>query len=76
MRHGLDDVTLLEAAAEPGGTWFHNRYPGAPPATCRATCTRTPSPNAPPGTTCSPAGTRSCGTCGRPRTRSASPRGS
>lgn len=29
LRHGLDDVTLLEAAPELGGTWFHNRYPGA-----------------------------------------------
>lgn len=29
LRHGLDDVTLLEAAPGPGGTWHHNRYPGA-----------------------------------------------
>ena len=29
LRHGMDDVTLLEAAPEPGGTWHHNRYPGA-----------------------------------------------
>ncbi|MCI3272392.1 flavin-containing monooxygenase [Streptomyces cylindrosporus] len=29
LRNGMDDVTLLEAAPEPGGTWFHNRYPGA-----------------------------------------------
>ncbi|WP_435228285.1 flavin-containing monooxygenase [Streptomyces sp. Tue6028] len=29
LRHGLDDVTLLEAAPAPGGTWHHNRYPGA-----------------------------------------------
>src|SRR4051794_2017194 len=28
-RHGFDDVTVLEAASEPGGTWFHNTYPGA-----------------------------------------------
>jgi cation diffusion facilitator CzcD-associated flavoprotein CzcO len=28
-RHGFDDVTLLEAAPELGGTWFHNTYPGA-----------------------------------------------
>ncbi|MHC3474301.1 flavin-containing monooxygenase [Streptomyces sp. 7R007] len=29
LRHGLDDVTVLEAAPELGGTWYHNRYPGA-----------------------------------------------
>jgi cation diffusion facilitator CzcD-associated flavoprotein CzcO len=29
LRHGMDDVTLLEAAPELGGTWHHNRYPGA-----------------------------------------------
>ncbi|WP_221268115.1 NAD(P)/FAD-dependent oxidoreductase [Streptomyces sp. TLI_185] len=29
LRHGLDDVTLLEAAPQLGGTWHHNRYPGA-----------------------------------------------
>ncbi len=28
-RHGFDDVTILEAAPDLGGTWFHNRYPGA-----------------------------------------------
>ncbi|MGI8679417.1 MAG: flavin-containing monooxygenase [Jatrophihabitans sp.] len=28
-KHGMDDVTLLEAASELGGTWHHNRYPGA-----------------------------------------------
>jgi cation diffusion facilitator CzcD-associated flavoprotein CzcO len=28
-RHGIDDVTLLEAAPDLGGTWFYNRYPGA-----------------------------------------------
>ena len=27
--HGFDDVTILERAAELGGTWFHNNYPGA-----------------------------------------------
>jgi len=28
-RHGITDITILEAAPEPGGTWFHNTYPGA-----------------------------------------------
>ncbi|MDT7608511.1 MAG: hypothetical protein QOG96_3014 [Pseudonocardiales bacterium] len=28
-RHGFDDVTLLEAAPELGGTWHYNDYPGA-----------------------------------------------
>ncbi|MGQ0479591.1 MAG: flavin-containing monooxygenase [Pseudonocardia sp.] len=28
-RHGFDQLTILEAADEPGGTWFHNTYPGA-----------------------------------------------
>ncbi|GAB2810630.1 NAD(P)/FAD-dependent oxidoreductase [Streptomyces daliensis] len=28
-RHGFDELTLLEAAPEPGGTWHYNRYPGA-----------------------------------------------
>jgi cation diffusion facilitator CzcD-associated flavoprotein CzcO len=28
-RHGFRDVTVLEKAPEPGGTWFHNTYPGA-----------------------------------------------
>ena len=28
-RHGIDDVTLLEAAPELGGTWHWNTYPGA-----------------------------------------------
>jgi cation diffusion facilitator CzcD-associated flavoprotein CzcO len=27
-KHGFDDVTLLEAAPDFGGTWYHNRYPG------------------------------------------------
>jgi cation diffusion facilitator CzcD-associated flavoprotein CzcO len=29
LRHGFEDVTLLEAAPGLGGTWYHNRYPGA-----------------------------------------------
>ena len=29
QRHGITDITVLEAAREPGGTWFHNTYPGA-----------------------------------------------
>ncbi len=29
LRHGFDDVTLLEAADDLGGTWHHNTYPGA-----------------------------------------------
>jgi cation diffusion facilitator CzcD-associated flavoprotein CzcO len=28
-RHGITDVRILEKAAELGGTWFHNSYPGA-----------------------------------------------
>lgn len=28
-RHGFDEVTLLEAAPELGGTWHYNNYPGA-----------------------------------------------
>jgi len=29
QNHGFRDLTVLEAAPELGGTWFHNRYPGA-----------------------------------------------
>ncbi|MFF4502777.1 flavin-containing monooxygenase [Streptomyces sp. NPDC001401] len=29
LRHGPAEVTLLEAASGLGGTWHHNRYPGA-----------------------------------------------
>ncbi|HZI91339.1 MAG TPA: NAD(P)/FAD-dependent oxidoreductase [Thermoleophilaceae bacterium] len=29
QRHGITDITILERAPEPGGTWFHNTYPGA-----------------------------------------------
>ncbi len=29
QKHGFDELTLLEAAPEIGGTWFHNTYPGA-----------------------------------------------
>ena len=29
QRHGFCDLTLLDAAPEIGGTWFHNTYPGA-----------------------------------------------
>jgi cation diffusion facilitator CzcD-associated flavoprotein CzcO len=28
-RHGFGDVTILDAAPELGGTWFHNAYPGS-----------------------------------------------
>ncbi len=28
-RHGFDDITILEAASDLGGTWFYNSYPGA-----------------------------------------------
>ena len=27
--HGFEDVTILERASGPGGTWHHNTYPGA-----------------------------------------------
>ena len=29
QRAGIDDVLILEQAAGVGGTWWHNRYPGA-----------------------------------------------
>lgn len=29
LAEGIDDFLVLEKAAEPGGTWHHNRYPGA-----------------------------------------------
>ena len=29
QQHGFDDITILDAAPEPGGTWFYNGYPGA-----------------------------------------------
>src|SRR5258708_21687297 len=29
LRHGIDDVTILERAPDLGGTWFYNTYPGA-----------------------------------------------
>jgi len=28
-RHGFDEITILEAAPELGGTWLYNSYPGA-----------------------------------------------
>ena len=28
-RHGFEDVTILEKAADLGGTWFYNNYPGS-----------------------------------------------
>jgi cation diffusion facilitator CzcD-associated flavoprotein CzcO len=28
-RHGFDQITILEAAPDLGGTWFYNSYPGA-----------------------------------------------
>ncbi|MGE4426943.1 MAG: FAD-dependent oxidoreductase, partial [Solirubrobacteraceae bacterium] len=28
-RHGFDEITILDKAPEPGGTWFYNTYPGA-----------------------------------------------
>jgi cation diffusion facilitator CzcD-associated flavoprotein CzcO len=28
-RHGFQNITILDAASELGGTWFHNTYPGA-----------------------------------------------
>jgi cation diffusion facilitator CzcD-associated flavoprotein CzcO len=28
-RHGFNDIVILDAAPEIGGTWFHNTYPGA-----------------------------------------------
>jgi cation diffusion facilitator CzcD-associated flavoprotein CzcO len=28
-RHGITDITILEKAADLGGTWFYNSYPGA-----------------------------------------------
>jgi len=27
--HGFRDITILDAASDLGGTWFHNSYPGA-----------------------------------------------
>src|SRR5690606_28485905 len=28
-RAGVRNLTIFEAAPRPGGTWYHNRYPGA-----------------------------------------------
>src|ERR1700760_3500027 len=28
-RHGFEQITMLERAPEPGGTWYFNSYPGA-----------------------------------------------
>jgi len=28
LRRGIDDFTIFEAGEHPGGTWWHNRYPG------------------------------------------------
>ncbi|MGH2872196.1 MAG: flavin-containing monooxygenase [Solirubrobacteraceae bacterium] len=28
-RHGFERISILEAAPEPGGTWYYNTYPGA-----------------------------------------------
>jgi cation diffusion facilitator CzcD-associated flavoprotein CzcO len=27
--HGFEEITILDRASGPGGTWFHNDYPGA-----------------------------------------------
>src|SRR3954465_2068892 len=29
QKHGFRDITILDAASELGGTWFHNGYPGS-----------------------------------------------
>jgi len=29
QRHGFESLTILDAASDLGGTWFHNSYPGA-----------------------------------------------
>ena len=29
QKHGFRDITILDAAPELGGTWFHNTYPGS-----------------------------------------------
>ncbi|MBA2347411.1 MAG: NAD(P)/FAD-dependent oxidoreductase [Solirubrobacterales bacterium] len=29
QKHGFRDITILDAAPDLGGTWFHNDYPGA-----------------------------------------------
>jgi cation diffusion facilitator CzcD-associated flavoprotein CzcO len=29
QKHGFEHITILDAASEPGGTWFYNGYPGA-----------------------------------------------
>lgn len=29
QQHGFTDITILDRAPEPGGTWFYNSYPGA-----------------------------------------------
>lgn len=28
LQRGIDDFTIFEAGEHPGGTWWHNRYPG------------------------------------------------
>ncbi|OJX65729.1 MAG: hypothetical protein BGO95_04620 [Micrococcales bacterium 73-13] len=28
LRRGIEDFTIFEAGEHPGGTWWHNRYPG------------------------------------------------
>jgi cation diffusion facilitator CzcD-associated flavoprotein CzcO len=28
-RHGIEQITIIDRAPEPGGTWFYNSYPGA-----------------------------------------------
>ena len=29
QQHGFRDITILDRASGLGGTWYHNRYPGA-----------------------------------------------
>lgn len=66
---GVEDGILLERADGVGGVWRDNACPGAPRATCKATCTRSPSRPTPTGRSSSAPRRRSSPTCsGAPAT--------